>query len=240
VALEEVLRRAPLQTRFWIDETYVDYLAPAQSLERFATGTENVIVCKSMSKVYALSGARVAYLCAGPHQLESLRAVTPPWAVSLPAQIAAVRALGDPSYYQARHTDTRQLREELRTSLQTLGLDVTPGCANFILGHLPTNGPTATEIVGRCRLKGVFLRDAGATSTVLGTRAIRVAVKDATSIRRIVDVLKHHHRRPGAVADARRTYDLDQASDGFRVGDRRPAEFLHNHRVSLRGMNLCL
>ena len=33
-----------------------------------------------MSKVYALSGARVAYLCAGPHQLEALRAITPPWA----------------------------------------------------------------------------------------------------------------------------------------------------------------
>src|SRR6266576_385362 len=61
--------------------------------------SENVIVCKSMSKVYALSGARVAYLCAGPHQLEELRALTPPWVVSLPAQVAAVRALNDPAYY---------------------------------------------------------------------------------------------------------------------------------------------
>ena len=49
-----------------------------------------------MSKSYALSGARVAYLCAGPHQLESLRLLSPPWAVSLPAQIAAVKALEDP------------------------------------------------------------------------------------------------------------------------------------------------
>ena len=46
-----------------------------------------------MSKTYALSGARVAYLCASPHQLEGLRPLCPPWAVSLPAQIAAVKAL---------------------------------------------------------------------------------------------------------------------------------------------------
>ena len=40
-----------------------------------------------MSKVYALSGARAAYLCAGAHQLEELRAITPPWVVSLPLWI---------------------------------------------------------------------------------------------------------------------------------------------------------
>ena len=46
---------------------------------------------------------------------------------------------------------------------------------------------------------------------------------------------RHHDGRPGPVARARGADDLDQASDGFRVGDRRPAEFLHNHRMSLRG-----
>ena len=46
-----------------------------------------------MSKVYALSGLRAAYLVAPRHLLEGLRAVTPPWAVSLPAQVAAVAAL---------------------------------------------------------------------------------------------------------------------------------------------------
>ena len=49
-----------------------------------------------MSKVYALSGARCAYLCASPHLLETLRSITPPWAVSLPGQVAAVAALRDP------------------------------------------------------------------------------------------------------------------------------------------------
>ena len=97
--------KAPPATRVWVDETYVDYAGPGQSLEPFAARSENVIVCKFMSKTYALSGARVG-IRAGPHQLESLRPLTPPWAVSLPAQIAAVKALEDPGYYAAKYEET--------------------------------------------------------------------------------------------------------------------------------------
>ena len=106
--LEPVLRRAPVDTRIWVDETYLEYASAAQSLERFAAGSENVVVCKSLSKVYALSGARAAYLCAGPHQLEALRSLTPPWSVSLPAQVAAVNALQDPEYYARQYRKTRR------------------------------------------------------------------------------------------------------------------------------------
>jgi hypothetical protein len=50
-ALEDVLRAAPASTRFWIDETYVEYAGEGESLERFAAASSNVVICKSMSKV---------------------------------------------------------------------------------------------------------------------------------------------------------------------------------------------
>ena len=84
--LQSFLRRVPSTTKVWLDETYIEYAGANQSLESFAAQSENVVVCKSMSKVYALSGARAAYLCAPPHLLEELRSVTPPWAVSLLGQ----------------------------------------------------------------------------------------------------------------------------------------------------------
>src|SRR6185369_9289782 len=108
-----LLKDLPPQTRIWVDETYIEYAGSGESLEQFAAESENVIVCKSMSKVYALSGARVAYLCAGAHQLEGLRAITPPWVVSLPAQVAATVALRDPRYYNGRYDETQVLREQL-------------------------------------------------------------------------------------------------------------------------------
>ena len=194
--LAEVLRGAPRATRIWVDETYVEYAGPGQSLEAFAARSENVLVCKSMSKVYALSGLRVAYLCAAPHQLEALRALTPPWVVGLPAQVAAVRALEDPEYYARRRDETHPLRLALGEALTQLNWAVIPGCANFLLTHLPADGPTAAEVVADAEPHGLFLRNAGLTSARLGDRAIRLAVKDAETNRRMMEILRKVLGRP--------------------------------------------
>lgn len=187
--LEPVLRTAPPRTRIWVDETYVDYAGAGQSLEPFAAASENVIVCKSMSKTYALSGARVAYLCAGPSQLESLRPLTPPWAVSLPAQVAAVKALEDADYYAARYAETHALRAELAQGLQALGWEVVPSVTNYLLCHLPAGGSDAATVIARCRAQGLFLRDAATMGSQLGDRVIRVAVKDAATNQRTLRIL---------------------------------------------------
>ncbi len=188
--LEPLLGRTPLRTRIWLDETYVEYAGPDESLERFAARSENAIVCKSMSKVYALSGARVAYLCAGPHQLEALRAITPPWVVSLPAQVAAVRALQAPDYYAPLYRETAAMRDTLAAALRLLGWNVLPGIANFLLCHLPGDGPDADSIVQRCRAHGLYLRNAAAMSRHLGDRCIRIAVKDAVTNARMIAILR--------------------------------------------------
>ena len=185
-----VLRHAPPGARIWVDETYVEYAGAGQSLEDFAAASENVIVCKSMSKVYALSGARVAYLCAGSHQLEPLRPITPPWAVSLSAQVAAVKALEDPDYYAAKYQETHALRRQLVEWLKPMNWEIVPGVANFVLCHLPDDGPDAENLIARCRERGLFLRNAGAMGTELGDRAIRLAVKDSTTNRRLVEILR--------------------------------------------------
>jgi len=191
VCLERVLAGVPKRTRVWVDETYVEYAGPAQSLEAFAARTENVIVCKSMSKVYALSGIRAAYLCASMHQLSELVAITPPWAVSLPAQVAAVRALEDESYYAERYRETHGLREELKDGLRSLGIEeIVPGTANFVLCHLEPEQPTAADVVSESRKYGVFLRDASLMGTELGPRALRIAVKDRATNAIVIGTLE--------------------------------------------------
>ncbi len=188
--LEQVLQHGSSHTRIWVDETYVDYIGNDQSLEKFAARSENVIVCKSMSKTYALSGARVAYLCAGAHQLEALRAVTPPWAVSLPAQVAAVKALEDPAYYADRYAETKVLREALADSLTDLGWHVFQGVANFLLCELPLAGPETSDLIDQCREQGLYLRDPGSMGSASAKRLIRIAVKDAGTNQRMVDIIK--------------------------------------------------
>jgi len=189
--MEKFLRRVSPTTRVWIDETYIEYAGTNQSLERFATRTANIVICKSMSKVYALSGARAAYLCGSARMLEELRAITPPWAVSLPAQVAAVAALQDTDYYAQCWTETHELREQLASQLGEFdGWEIIPGIANFLLCHLPEDGLSASEIVSRCRERGLFLRDVGSMGQVLGSRALRIAVKDEATNRRMISILE--------------------------------------------------
>ena len=188
--LKAVLSTAPPSTRIWIDETYIDYVSQSESLERFAAASENVIVCKSMSKVYALSGARAAYLCAGPHQLEALRSITPPWVMGLPSQLAAVRALEDQSHYDEQYRQTHHLRNELAAGLEQLGWHPIPGVANFLLCQLPPNGPSTAEVIKMCRAMNLFLRDPGSMGTAENRRLIRIAVKDAQTNARMLQILK--------------------------------------------------
>jgi histidinol-phosphate/aromatic aminotransferase/cobyric acid decarboxylase-like protein len=189
-SLEQLARGISSTARLWIDETYIDYAGAVHSLERLAATSKNVFVCKSMSKAYALSGVRVAYLVGNCTELEKLCAFVPPWSVSLPAQVAAVMALESSEYYSARYAETAQLRDEFAADLRCrIGLNVVPGVANFLLCHMPDHFPTAAEICNRCREKGVFLRDAGTISRSLGDRALRIAVKNKTQNDTIVNTL---------------------------------------------------
>jgi len=191
VDLERTLQGVPRDTRVWIDEAYLEYVGPDESLERFAAQSEGVLVCKSMSKVYALSGTRAAYLCGPMHQLADLMPWTPPWAVSLVAQLAAVRALEDPEYYAERYAETHLLRGELITGLRKLGIrGVVPGRANFVMFHLEPEHPTVSALVKESRESGVFLRDISSMGTNLGARALRIAVKDRKSNQIVLEALE--------------------------------------------------
>ncbi|HEX7937823.1 MAG TPA: histidinol-phosphate transaminase [Gemmatimonadaceae bacterium] len=178
------------RTRVWVDEAYLDYVDPNQSMEQYAARSANVFVCKSLSKVHALSGMRAAYLVGPDAELARLRRLTPPWAVSLPAQVAAVRALENPAYYRRRYRETDALRGSLRKAQSNLPFvrDVS-GSANFLLVHLDDGAPDVAAILDGCRHEGVFLRDVSNMGQALGSRVFRTAVKDGNDNLRITSAL---------------------------------------------------
>jgi len=189
--LEKAISVFPNETRVWVDETYVEYVGANQSLEKFAVNSHNVIVCKSMSKVYALSGLRDAYLCGSPVILEFLKSISPPWAVSLPAQIAAVFALQDHEYYNNKYKETHILRDKFVTELRELNFrEVINTQVNFILCHLFPDGNDAATLVSKCREKGLYIRDVSNMGTGFNNRTIRIAIKDHKTNTKILKILK--------------------------------------------------
>ena len=114
---------------------------------------------------------------------------TPPWALSLPAQVAAVHALQQPAYYADRYRETDALRAALSDGLRSLGPEVVCGGANFLLCRLPEGGPDADALLTRCRAEGLYLRDVSGMGEQLDRHVFRVAVKDAVTQRRMLEIL---------------------------------------------------
>jgi histidinol-phosphate aminotransferase len=171
-----------------IDETYIEYVGSEESLEQKVIQHPNLVVIKSMSKVYALSGLRAGYLVAHPSVIRRLASWLPPWSVSLPAQLAGIEALGDPGYYREQYRYTALLRDELTSrlccnpSLRTYRSE-----ANFILVETAFSAQT---VVDRLSAHNVFVRNCDSMSDRFNDRFIRIAVKRQRENEQIADALQ--------------------------------------------------
>ena len=189
VELLRFLDAVPNSIRVVIDETYIEFAGYMQSMESEACKRPNVLVLKSMSKVYALSGMRVGYLAGAPCMVRHLTKWMPPWSVSLPAQVAAVEALGDGQYYERQYRETHVLREELICGLQKHSrIKVYPSITNFVLVETQSS---AQRILERMRESNVFVRNCDSMGLHFADRFLRIAVKRRPENARIAEAICH-------------------------------------------------
>ncbi len=175
--LLRALDALPEETLKVVDETYVEYAGAAASIECEAQTRPGLIVIKSMSKVYALSGARVAYMVAAPQLIASMGRWMPPWPVGLPSQAAAMEALRDPPWYAARYAETALLRKQC---MAAFGERAVPSESNFYLVSAERPAETASAL----RRLSIFVREFAAGA--LAGRFLRIAVKSAEQNARIL------------------------------------------------------
>jgi histidinol-phosphate/aromatic aminotransferase/cobyric acid decarboxylase-like protein len=185
--LSQFLRRIP-HVLCLVDETYIDYVSADESLESAICDFPNLMVTKSMSKVYALSGLRAAYMAASEELVRQVARRLPPWSVSLPAQVAAVEALADPDYYQARYQETHSLRDEALRSLYDLPeIKVFDSCASFYM--IKSTQQSASSIQQQFEKENIFVRHCDSMSTRFHDNFLRIAVKSEGQNCRIVAAL---------------------------------------------------
>lgn len=131
-----------------IDQAYAEYLDspdPDGGLQ-LSRDHANVIVTRTLSKVYGLGGLRVGWATAHPAIIAELNRVRAPFPISVPALAAAKAAIAD----QAHVADCRRrnLVERGRLAatigrLSNVGLKAVPSVANFVLMTCPAQGPLA-------------------------------------------------------------------------------------------------
>ncbi|HMK56455.1 MAG TPA: threonine-phosphate decarboxylase CobD [Dissulfurispiraceae bacterium] len=138
-----------------VDEAFIDFV-PDESVIRKVSEYPSLIVIRSMTKFYALSGLRLGYAVINPARLDLVRSHKEPWTVNSLAQAAGVVALRDDDYKKRTFTFLAKEKEFLEKGFRRLDIQYVPSRANFYL--LKAAG-TAYNISVRLREKGILVRD---------------------------------------------------------------------------------
>ncbi len=118
-----------------VDEAYAEFRhAGVPSAVTLLADYPNLVVTRTMSKAFALAGARLGYaLVADPRVVDTLKVVRLPYHLSGVTQAVALAALDHVDVLQAQVALLREERDTLAGWLVEQGLTVSPSDANFIL-----------------------------------------------------------------------------------------------------------
>ena len=93
----------------------------------------NVVLLRSMTKDYALTGLRLGYLLAPKEIVAGIRRFQYSWSVNAPAQAAGIAALSDPAHVAKGREVVGEGKEFLVGVAQSLAIECPPASANFLL-----------------------------------------------------------------------------------------------------------
>ena len=118
----------------------------------------NLVVTRTMSKAFALAGARLGYLAADPAICDAIRVVRLPYHLSAVTQATALAALRHAPELLGRVDDLRAERDATVQWLREQGLEVADSDANFVLfGRFADRHALWQGLVDR----GVLIRETG-------------------------------------------------------------------------------
>ncbi|MFJ2146158.1 histidinol-phosphate transaminase [Glutamicibacter sp. NPDC087661] len=116
-----------------VDEAYAEFsLASTTSALSLLEGRQRLIVSRTMSKAFALAGARVGYLAAAPEVTDAIRLVRLPYHLSAVTQATAIAALKNIELLLAQVEDIKSQRDRIVARLKELGLKPSVSDSNFV------------------------------------------------------------------------------------------------------------
>ena len=134
-----------------VDEAYFGF--GAETAAPLITEYDNLLVTRSFSKSHALAGLRVGYALGNASLIEGLRRVKDSfnsYPIDAHAQAVAGAAINDIAWFTQASSTIEHNREALTNGLQSLGFDVLPSLANFVLAAHPRySGEALTNMLKR-------------------------------------------------------------------------------------------
>jgi len=183
--VEVFMKDMPESVVIFFDEAYYefgrlqkDFPDTMQYLNR-----GNVIISRTFSKAYGLSGLRIGYAAADAELINCMNKVREPFNVNLLAQAAASAALGDKAFLNKTISNTKTGKVFLYKELKKMGLECVPSATNFIIVNVKKN---SRDVFKKLLSLGIIVRD----MKVWGLDTyIRVTIGTPQENRKFIDAL---------------------------------------------------
>jgi histidinol-phosphate aminotransferase len=166
--IDEIL--AGIDGILFLDNAYVEF-SDIDYLPLMNT-YENLVIGRTMSKAYALAGARIGYAFVPAWVLPYYRRASTPFTLNSVSAQAAIGALGDSEAMKRYVTHVRRWRERL---LCECAFTAAPSDANFIM--VDVSPWTGDAMVRELALRGIIVRSC-ASFPGLPDHFIRVSIGD--------------------------------------------------------------
>ncbi|GAM12201.1 threonine-phosphate decarboxylase CobD [Mesobacillus selenatarsenatis] len=154
-----------------VDEAFYDFLAEYESIAQYINEYPNLIIIRSMTKMFAIPGLRLGYLLADPSVIKSLGSFQPHWSINAIALKAGEWCLDCETYISETITFIEMERQRLFQFYKERNLQVSPSRINFyllkdpsmedqlpFLKYLVTRGMIPRHTVNFPGLEGRWLR----------------------------------------------------------------------------------
>ena len=157
--LEAILTRARENAQtVIIDESFLALSEPAERAAKILAAHENVILIRSLTKLFAIPGVRAGYALSSKEQIEKITAQLPEWNLSCygeAAIVAGMDVLNETDYLKDSLALIKNERNYLMRALHMLGLKSYESVSCYLL----FSGPK--ELGGELLRRGILIRECG-------------------------------------------------------------------------------
>lgn len=142
-----------------VDEAYAEFSHEGTtSALTLLSGRPRLVISRTMSKAFALAGARVGYMAAAPEITDAIRLVRLPYHLSAITQATAVAALRNSDSLLANVEAIKVQRDRIMSELTQMGLTPAPSDSNFVFfGGIEDPNSVWEKLLA----DGVLIRDVG-------------------------------------------------------------------------------
>ena len=173
-----------------LDEAFIDFVGAKASFANRVEEFENLIVLRSLTKIYALAGIRCGYLLSGKSLNQRLAGGLEPWSVNTLALNAAITALSnDDEFIKTTLAFVARERDYLSRKLNQLQfLKPYPSSANYILTQVD-RGVNCEELRDFIFVRDNILIRLCGDYAGLSDNFVRFAVKNSAENCRLIEGL---------------------------------------------------